>query len=290
VVDADLIVCTHFLCARVLSAMRSRNLLRGKLAVVITDQHPHAVWRIPNADMYLVASHSAVDVLEAAGIERTRTLVSGIPIDGVFGQKLLPGEARARHGIEPNVPLALITGGGLGLGGLDRALEGYLSGTRAGHALVVCGSNAKLKAELEEMMSQHSARERVTILGMTSKMHELMAAADVMVGKPGGLTTSEALARGLPMVLLRPIPGQEECNATKLVEAGAAVLVQDSFDAGKRAAMLISEIGLLQEMKGAAVAMGRPNATEYAARAIVRMAMKPRVAEVASIEPVLVAG
>ena len=276
VTEADLIVCTHFLCARVLSSMRSKRLLRGKLAVVITDQHPHAVWRVPNADLYLVATDRAAKVLANAGIDPSCVCVSGIPIDPAFGQPMSADAARGRHGLEHNVPLALITGGGLGLGGLDQALEGFLKNTRSGHAVVVCGANTTLKDQLDAMMKDHPAKARVKIIGMTNKMHELMAAADVLVGKAGGLTTSEALARGLPMVLLKPIPGQEERNATALVDGGAAELVLDPFAAGERAATLLSEIGTLRALKAAAQSMGRPDATQVVAQAILQLASENR--------------
>jgi processive 1,2-diacylglycerol beta-glucosyltransferase len=242
---ADLIICTHFLCARVLSRLRERGELRAKLAVVVTDHHPHAVWRVSKADLYFVASDAAADEMLRNGIDADKIVVAGIPVDARFDIPMSQAEARFRQQL-PNVPILLLTGGGLGLGGLDRALEGTLAGEGEHYAVVICGHNQTLRARL---MHRFGKSPRCRILGVTSKMHELMAAADLLVGKPGGMTSTEAIARGLPMVLLRPIPGQEQRNADILVQAGAALRSDDPFTAGQAAAALLRQPVKLRGMR-----------------------------------------
>lgn len=269
--QADLIVCTHFLCARVLSRLRGQGMLNAKLAVIVTDQHPHAVWRVPHADLFLVASESAADEMRRNHVDPRRVLVTGIPIDGRFDRAMSRAAARAKLMLPADAPLILLTGGGLGLGGIDSALAGILA-TRGDHfTVVVCGHNHELRARLLNRVGGGTASGRCRILGVTTKMHELMAAADLMVGKPGGLTTAEAAARGLPMVLLRPIPGQEERNAQVLVQANGAVRRDDPYDAGKTAATLVAQPDALRPLRHAARALGRPGAARAAARAAIEL-------------------
>lgn len=263
---ADLIICTHFLCARVFSRLRARGELRSKLAVVITDQHPHAVWRVPHADLFMVASDHAAEEMARNGIEPRRTVVTGIPIDSRFDRPMSRDEARFRQQLPLDKPIILLTGGGLGLGGLDKALDGILQTAGDCFTVVVCGHNHALEQQLIRRMNGHF-HNRCRILGVTTKMHELMAAADVMVGKPGGLTTAEAAARSLPMVLLRPIPGQEERNAQIMVRSQAAIRCDDPFAAGKAATALILKPNEIVLMRHGAQGLGRPCSARSAAEA-----------------------
>jgi processive 1,2-diacylglycerol beta-glucosyltransferase len=263
---ADLIVCTHFLCGRVLSKMRGSRKLNAKLAVVVTDQHPHAVWRVANADLFMVASEPAAEEMGRNGIEASRTVVTGIPIDWRFGLAMSRERARQKQQLPVDRPIVLLTGGGLGLGGIEQALDGLLATAGEHFVVVVCGHNEELRGRLMKRAGGQIA-ERCRILGVTTKMHELMAGADLLVGKPGGLTSAEAAARGLPMVLLRPIPGQEERNAQVLVEAGAAVLQKDPFEAGKTAAGLVTQHDVIGEMRRCAAEFGRGDSARGAAEA-----------------------
>ncbi|MBC7785742.1 MAG: UDP-N-acetylglucosamine 2-epimerase [Burkholderiales bacterium] len=266
---ADLIVCTHFLCARVLSRLRGRGLLRARLAVVITDQHPHAIWRVPFADLFLVASDAAADQLAANGVDSARIVVTGIPIDSRFEALPSPDVARVRQKLPCVQRIILLTGGGLGLGGIDQAAEGILRADRDVFTVIVCGRNESLRQQLAIRLQNHTDRFRV--LGLTNRMHELMAAADLIVGKPGGLTTSEAAASGVPMVLLRPLPGQEEHNARALVQSGAAVMYRDPLEAGLAAARLVTDAALMETMRQCARAFGRPLAARSAAAAVMKL-------------------
>jgi processive 1,2-diacylglycerol beta-glucosyltransferase len=264
--DADLIVCTHFLCARVLSRLRGRGELKAKLAIVVTDQHPHAVWRVPHADLFMVASQLAADEMARNGIDASRTIVTGIPIDWRFDKPMSQMQARFKQQLPTDGKIILLTGGGLGLGGIDQALDGILSADGDHYAVVVCGQNENLQKSLLSRIGRRFAH-RCRIIGLTTKMHELMAAADLLVGKPGGLTTAEAAARGLPMVLLRPIPGQEERNAQVIVQSNAAVLYEDPFVAGQAAAALVHQSDVIDQMRRSAEHFGRAGSARAAAEA-----------------------
>jgi processive 1,2-diacylglycerol beta-glucosyltransferase len=267
--EADLIVCTHFLCARVLSQARGRGLVHARIAVIVTDQHPHAIWRVPNADLFMVASETAASEMKRQGIAAAHTLVTGIPIDRRFDHPLEKSDARRRHKLPSSAKVILLSGGGLGLGGLDRALEGILASGRDVYPIIVCGRNQPLFEQLRRRA--HGIKHPCRIVGHTTRMHELMAAADLLVGKPGGLTTSEACAVGLPMLLLRPLPGQEEHNAKTLTEAGAGRLENDPFEAGKAAAALVAEDGVIEQMSANAKRFGRVGSARLAAEAAIRL-------------------
>ena len=273
--DADLIVCTHFLCARVLSRMREHGRLPQRLAVVVTDQHPHAVWRVPHADLFFVASDEAAAEMRRNGIDGAKIRVSGIPIDARFGDPLPQALARQRHHIPADARVVLVTGGGLGLGGIDQALDGILDASSDAYAVVVCGRNESLFRELTARTAAIS--HRCKVVGLTQRMHELMAAADVMVGKPGGLTTSEAIATGLPMVLLRPLPGQEEHNADAMTGAKVAVLQPDPFTAGQTAARIVRDDAQLSQMRSATHAIRRPAASATVAEAALGLVSPERL-------------
>ncbi len=279
VASADVVVCTHFLCGRVLSAMRRSGRLGAPLVISVTDQHPHGVWLAPHADLLLVASESARTTAIANGIRSERVRVTGIPIDRRF-RKIGPrGEARAMLGLPQDRRIALVSGGGLGLGGMEetvRALLEHRAGNQAVHVVAVCGHNAAIRAVLDPLACEPDAnaplKPSCTVLGFSEQMPLLMSAADIMIGKPGGLTTSEATALGLPMVLIRPIPGQEERNADRLVSAGAAVLERDPRVAGALAARLLGDEPGLARMRDRSAGLGRADAAETAAMEILELA------------------
>lgn len=279
VAQADVVVCTHFLCGRVLSAMRKCGRLPSPLVISVTDQHPHGVWLAPHADLLLVASENARTTAIASGIRPERVRVTGIPIDRRFGTSGPRGEARAMLGLPQDRSIALVSGGGLGLGGMEetvRALLAHPTGNQAVHVVAVCGHNAAIRGALDPLACAPDASEPLkpscTVLGFTEQMPLLMSAADIMIGKPGGLTTSEATAIGLPMVLIRPIPGQEERNADRLVSAGAAVLERDPRLAGALAARLLGDEPGLARMRDRSAGLGKPDAAETAAMEILELA------------------
>jgi processive 1,2-diacylglycerol beta-glucosyltransferase len=184
---------------------------------------------------------------------------TGIPIDPRFCMApprfAMPGAV-----VRPNV---LVSGGGCGLGDLPTVVNGLLRAITDADVTVVCGRNTDLEATMRAFAAAYRptpGAPALTVIGYTKEMHVLMAAADVIVGKPGGLTTTEARAIGLPMVLLRPIPGQEERNAQMLVSCGAAVRADRPQDAGAATAAILGDPERLWRMRAAASAAGRPRA------------------------------
>jgi processive 1,2-diacylglycerol beta-glucosyltransferase len=273
---ADVVVSTHFLATAVLGRMRLRGALGAPLVTIVTDEHPHAVWLHRGSDMTCVASDEARAAAIGAGLDPARVACTGIPIDPAFARQ----RARAAKAPAPGAPpTVLVTGGGHGLGEIATAVETLASECPRARIVAVCGRNAALEARLRALAAAQPAGEHggpVHVVGYTNRMPALLARAALLVGKPGGLTSTEARAVGVPMLLLRPIPGQEERNARRLVDAGAALRLPSAAHAGRLARDLLGDAPRLATMRAAALASGRPLAAHDAARVIATMAARAR--------------
>lgn len=270
--NASIIVTTHFLCGRVLSAAKRRGKLAVPLVVGVTDQHPHGVWLARHVDRLLVASEEARQVAAASGIPEDRVRVTGVPIDARFSKHEDAASLRIKHGLPADRPVVLIAGGGLGLGGMEDAVNGAIARGGDVHIVVICGSNEELRAKLQPLTGAPiPGKVSCTVLGFTHDMPEFMSVASAMVGKPGGLSTAEACAKSLAMVLLKPIPGQEERNADRLVQAGAAVLKPDGSAAGRLSVEIATDPTRLEAMRKAAASLGIGDSAARAAREVLQL-------------------
>jgi processive 1,2-diacylglycerol beta-glucosyltransferase len=221
----DLAVCTHFTPADMISWLKEKKTLTCPLAIVVTDFDIHANWLCRYCDRYFVALDETGVHLEKLGIPADRITVSGIPVDPVFAERRDKAAMRLKHGLRQDVTAILVSAGGFGVGPVENLITALLDLQHEAQIVAVCGKSEELKQKLEQIAGRIPAGSRVTVqvTGYTTAMDEYMAAADIMVGKTGGLTTSEALARDLVMVVVNPIPGQEERNADHLLEEGAAL-------------------------------------------------------------------
>jgi len=262
--DADCIVCTHFIPAGLLAALRRNKKLSAKLHVVITDYDLHAAWIHRGVDHYSVATDEMARLLRAS--ESVSVDATGIPIVSSFRQPFPDKkEMRERLKLDPNRPAVLLSGGGCGLGRLDQMAALLAKDFPDAQFLTVAGNNKKLLAALQALAdgNQHSSQKsggKIMPLGFVNNMHEIMAACDVSVTKPGGLTSSECLAMALPMILVDPIPGQEERNACFLLENGAAVLANHPSKIAHKLRNLLDNPETLQAMSRRAKAISKPRA------------------------------
>lgn len=172
-------------------------------------------------------------------------------------------------GLESARPTALLMGGGEGLGALDAVTVDLLETVPALQLIVLTGKNAALKARLDALRPTYGAR--LSVHGFTHQVERLMTCADVVITKPGGLTTAECLAMGRPMIVNSPIPGQEERNADLLLEAGAALKAVDAVTLAYRVQQLMDDPVRLGRMSEAARVLGRPRA----AAAVVDRVLSP---------------
>jgi processive 1,2-diacylglycerol beta-glucosyltransferase len=219
------ILSTHFLPAEIIAWLRDRERLVTRQALVVTDFDLHAMWLVRHVERYFVALDETRAHLVCLGVPAERISVTGIPIDPVFAESKDARAMRAKHGLDPERTTILVAAGGFGVGPVEHLVRALLDLRHRAQAVVICGRSAELRARLDELAAgvPGDARVTVKIVGYTTEMDEYMAAADLLVGKPGGLTMSEALAKGLVPVIVNPIPGQEERNADHLLEEGAAI-------------------------------------------------------------------
>ena len=274
----DTIVCTHFLAAELVSGMVERGEWTGTFAVVVTDLDAHAMWAVcPRADRWFVALPETVEILAGKGVPRERMVVTGIPIAGAFSARMPPrAELRERFGLARGGPMLLISGGGVGVSLLEKTLQQVLAIPLACSVALVCGKNEPLRRRASNIVARRGeSRVKCTVLGFTDRMHELMHAADLSIGKPGGLTSSEALACGLPMAIAHPVPGQEERNSDHLLEWGAAIRLNSPESFGWRVAQLLGDPERLSAMRTAARARAKPFAAEAIVEEICALRQSP---------------
>lgn len=221
----DITVCTHFLPAEIISWLKAKERLTNPQAIVVTDYDVHAMWLCHHYEQYFVALEETRVHMEQLGIPTAKITVSGIPIDPVFAHPKDKRAMRVKHGLQPERATLLISAGGFGVGSVEHIIEALGALQHPAQVIAVCGRNEELRAQLVQQTSARASDARVAIkvLGYTTEMDELMAASDLLLGKPGGLTTSEALARGLVLCIVNPIPGQEERNSDHLLEEGVAI-------------------------------------------------------------------
>jgi processive 1,2-diacylglycerol beta-glucosyltransferase len=261
------VVCTHFLPLEALGPRRRRGALPCPLSCVITDFTAHPFWAIDGIDRTFVATAAVREELASWGVPWDSIRVTGIPIDPRFaGGPLDKSEARVHLGVDPARPTVLLMGGGNGVGPLASLAERVLALPLEPQLLVVCGRNARLRMRMRSIAE--SAPGRVRTFGFTDQVPALLSAADLIVTKAGGLTCSESLAMGTPLVIFRPTPGQEEKNSLALASAGAAVRARTFDQVGEAVARILTYPALAASMREACAALARPRAAEDVAREV----------------------
>ena len=255
----DITVCTHFMPAGIISHLITEKKLSTHLSIVVTDLDFHAMWLSRVFHRYFVALDETRAYLDLLGLPKDRVTVSGIPIDDAFSAEYDVTALRNELGLQPNLPTLLISAGALGKGPAEDIVQGLLTLQNPAQTIVVCGKNEELQTKIEALTKGHS---NFAILGYTDRMHHWMAAADLFIGKPGGLTTSEALASHLPMVVVSPIPGQEERNSDHLLEEGIAIKANDLITLPFKVDRLLGDPERLQKMRENAARLSRPNAAK----------------------------
>lgn len=267
---AKALVAPHFYGAGVLGNYKKLN--PGVFAsAVLTDYVPHPIGVPPNLDLYVVADEAAAERVEKLGVPPERIHPTGIPIDPAFEE---PADAagvrrdllRFPDAEQDDLPVVIVMGGGLGGGHLEDVVSSLLEAGAAMHLVVLCGSNEVSRARLSGIAARRG--RPATFLAFTDRVRDLMAASAVLVTKPGGMSCTEALASGLPQVLINPIPGQEEDNAAAMVRYGAGVMVENTDDVLGETLKILTSPNHRRRMVQSARAAHRPHSAESAARLV----------------------
>jgi len=278
----DAVLCTHYLPLETLAHLkrgRLRGLRRekhnrtrrstaisgmaggdptGPLVVsIVTDFEAHALWMEDCVDLYCVAAEETKARLVARGATPENIVATGIPISEKFSQKIDGRAVRKKLGLRDDQGVLLVLSGGFGMGPVAEIVTELDKVEGDFQVLVVTGRNEELRRELAAVDRRHPTR----VLGFATNMHELMAVSDMVISKPGGLTSSEALAIGKPLFILNPIPGQEAANSDFLLEHGAAAKVNRVEDLPFRIGQLLNS-KKMADMARAAKGLGKPAAAE----------------------------
>lgn len=248
----DHVICTHFLPAQ----LAAGRITGPAFTMVITDFDLHRFWVQPRVHHYCVATERLRDELRNR-LPRIQASCTGIPIDPSFRHLPASNTAKRQFGLDPERPVVAVMGGGVGIGvsATARTLLNVLP--PEAQLLVLCGRNSEILAQLRALEIDGT---RMKCLGYRSDMPVVYAASDVVVSKPGGLTCSEALAVGKPLVLTHPVPGHEEANARLLTSAGVALVAHTPAELAAQTHRLLSDQAILEAMRRATMSMARPDA------------------------------
>ena len=254
----DITICTHFMPVGIIAHLIEKGLIQTHLSVVVTDLDMHAMWLSRTFHRYFVAIEETKAHLKALGLPGERITVSGIPIDPVFAEKADRYALRKEFGLNPSRTTILFSAGAFGLSPAEFVVSRLMLLRHPVQTVVICGKNEELKERVQKMVGESNPDFK--ILGYTNRMHDLMKLSDLFVGKPGGLTTAEALACGLPMLIITPIPGQEERNSDHLLEDGVALKCNELTTITFKIDTLLDNPARLAAMRQRAYALGRPHA------------------------------
>ncbi len=264
------VACTQAFPCGIVADYKRRTGSSIPLYAILTDFVPHSYWLYPQVDRYFVGSEAAQAWLEQSGIPRDRIQRTGIPIDPVFAEPT-DGAPRLRAlGLDPAQPIVLVMGGGQGLGPIEQVTMALAALPEPFQLVVIAGVNAKLQRRLAKLVP--NVRRRLVVLGHVQFIHELIGAATLLVTKPGGLTTSEALAKQLPMILVDPIPGQEVKNTQLLLQYQVAIRAQRWDEVPQVVSELLQSPTRLAALRQAAAVVGRPRAALEIAQLLLQQA------------------
>jgi processive 1,2-diacylglycerol beta-glucosyltransferase len=265
-----LIVATYPLVAGVIAYIKRAGLLDAPLVTVITDNTAHSQWIHPETDFYFVGSEQVLQGLIYQGVPAHKIIVTGIPIDLKFALSPVREDLYIKFGLKPQIPVILIMAGAVGmLRGIPALCQVLNELPLPLQALVITGRDKGLYHQLREQTGKLD--KLFKIYKFVDNVDEFMAVSNLLITKAGGLTISEALAVGLPMLIYRPIPGQEMENTRYLLNAGAALPVYDLKELRVKLRLILTQRYFYETMCSRALAAGRPEAASAAARILLSL-------------------
>ena len=265
----DLIISTHPFGSQMCSYLKRKNKIDSKIATIMTDFAPHDQWLVGHefTDYYFVAHNKMKNYLISKGISESKIFVTGIPISEAFKENYNKKEIFNKYNLDENKFTILFFGGGeFGLGKTRtvQIFENFVKETINNNIQIIAisGKNPKMKEAFENIVTENNALNNVKIIEFSNEIPKLMYISNLVVTKPGGLTTSESLASNLPMVIINPIPGQEEENAEFLENTGIAVWIKKTDNSKKIIENLINNKEKLAQMKENTRILAKQNSTQ----------------------------
>ncbi len=254
----DLIISTHSYAAICADALREMGYASCPSIGIITDFTVHPFWESTSSDYYVIPDKAIIPEMEEKGIEKKKILPIGIPVKEPFTHKNDKTAARAQLGLD-DMPTALLMMGSMGYGNIKKILTAINDCPQKLQLLCVCGSNVKFKKTVDNF----EWMKPVFSYGFVNNVDVMMDASDFIISKPGGLTTSEALAKGLPMIAVNPIPGHEVRNLKFLTDSGAALGVTSKFTMSEALSSMLGDSREISLMREKAHLIGKPLSTKH---------------------------
>ena len=263
----DLIISTHPFGSQMCSYLKRKGKIFAKIATIMTDFAPHDQWLVGNdfTDYYFVAHDKMKQYLVSKNIPESKVFATGIPLSNRFLLNYNKKEILNEFGLQENKKTVLFFAGGeFGLGKTTtlQIFENFVTSNHNIQMIAISGKNPKMQEGFKEIVEKYNKSSDIKILSYTDQVPELMYISDLVVTKPGGLTTSESLASHLPMVIINPIPGQEEENAEFLENKGIAIWIRKSDDSKNIIENLLSNSDKLQSMKENTYILAKPLSTQ----------------------------
>ena len=267
--NPGVVICSQAFPCGMVGDFKKRYKYPVKLIGVLTDFAPHHYWVHDEVDYYVVPTQEAAQRLIREGIKKERIKIYGIPADPKFTCSVDKARVAKTLGLDLNIPIILVMGGGHGLGPIKTIAKALAQLENPFQLLILTGINKKVLKSIKATRFAHG--QRVVPLSYVDNVHELMDIASFVITKPGGMTTAECLVKGLPMVVVNPIPGQEARNTELLLQKGVAIQVNDLSTIGEHVRRLLESPEKLHAMRQSAKAYGKPNA----AMDIANLALEP---------------
>ena len=262
----DIVISTHPFGSQMVSYLKRKALVDCKLATIMTDFAPHDQWLVGKdyVDYYFVSHEKMRQELINSNVAENTVFATGIPLSNRFLMHFDKDEIMKSMGLNPDKRVILFFGGGefgLGRDKTVKILNSFITHVKNHQIVAIAGKNEKMKVAFDKLVAETNSGSFVKVLAYTKQVPELMSISDLVVTKPGGLTTTESLASGLPIVAINPIPGQEEENAKFLEDEGVAIWLKKNDDYDKIIADLLADEDKLHQMKVNTKLLAKKNST-----------------------------
>lgn len=262
-----LIISTHPFSSQMCAILKQKGKVNCTLATVMTDYAPHNQWLVAHefVDYYFVAHEGMKEQLIERGVEPNKIYATGIPLSNRFLLNYDKPKILQEYNLNPDKKTILFFCGGEYGFGKDKTfnrLKAIIDTFPNLQVIAIAGRNEKMKERFDALVEETNSRNTVKILSYTNQVPELMSVSDLVITKPGGLTTTESLASGLPLIIIDPLPGQEEENADFIEKSGAGIWIKENDDIQNILFDVLGNTYKLQDMKIRARLIAKKNSTK----------------------------
>ena len=265
--DPDLIISTHPFSSHMCAILKKKKKIKAKIATIITDYAPHSQWLMYPLyiDYFFVAHDGMKQDLILRGIKESQVKVTGIPLSNRFLLNYNKEKILSDFDLQSNKKTILFFAGGeqgFGKEKVFNMLKSIIEAFPSLQIIAISGKNEKMKQQFDELVEKTNSNCNVKVLEFTDKIPELMSVSDLVITKPGGLTTTESLASGLPIIVINPIPGQEQENAEFLESEGVAIWIKKDSNIEEELYKILNSPEKLHSMKIKARLLAKKNSTK----------------------------